>query len=43
LHHYDVLLFNARFVAGLFALALALGFVSLYRLAPPARPAGEAA
>jgi Gpi18-like mannosyltransferase len=43
LHNYHVLLFNARFVAGLFALVIALGFISLYRLALAARPAGEAA
>jgi Gpi18-like mannosyltransferase len=33
LHYYHVFPFNARFVAGLFALAIVLSFVSLYRLA----------
>ena len=40
LHNYHMLLFQPRFVAGLFALAITLGFSSLYRLA---RPAGRAA
>ena len=38
LHNYKVLIFNSRFVAGIFALAIVLAFSSLYRLARTSRP-----
>ncbi len=38
LHNYKVLIFNSRFVAGIFALAIVLAFGSLYRLARATRP-----
>jgi Gpi18-like mannosyltransferase len=44
LHNYKVLIFNSRFVAGIFALAIVLSFISLYRLAArPTPPVASAA